>query len=202
MSVSSCCVPGRRVATSGSTGSDSPDSPLGTRRVQTTVRAELTSHQYKVWLPLVECSSSQTTLTLSLSFCPCFCHCTSVSVPLSLCPHLYPCPYLCTCSFVPLSVPLSLCPHLYTCSFVPLSVPVPGPGPGPLSLLLSLSLSTLLCSHDLCYCFFLTSRVHLVCESTFSFFSLHIVCTNYHHFVLLSFTVLSRCYDPQGAIKY
>lgn len=49
ISVFSCCVPGRRVGTSGSTGSDSPDSPLGTRRVQTTVRAELTSHQYKVW---------------------------------------------------------------------------------------------------------------------------------------------------------
>ena len=49
MSVFSCCAPGRRMGTSGSTGSDSPDSPLGTRRVQTTVRAELTSHQYKVW---------------------------------------------------------------------------------------------------------------------------------------------------------
>ena len=157
MSVSSCCVPGRRVATSGSTGSDSPDSPLGTRRVQTTVRAELTSHQYKVWLPLVECSSSQTTLTLSLSFCPCFCHCASVSVHvhLSLSLSLYP------------SVPISVHVHLS------------------LSLSLSLALALALC-HCCCPClsvhfcvvmtfvivFFLTSCVHLVCESTFSFFSL------------------------------
>ena len=53
---------GRRATTSGSNGSDSPDSPLGRRRVQTTVRAELTSHQYKVRRSRINPSSSSAQL--------------------------------------------------------------------------------------------------------------------------------------------
>lgn len=158
ISVFSCCVPGRRVGTSGSTGSDSPDSPLGTRRVQTTVRAELTSHQYKVWNEWLH-------------------------IPVS---HFGNRP----------KRRLTLFTRWWTKLTFSWAYVVAGKytwvRQKTNNLLGLMNLSPLLCSQDSCFC----SHVHVVCVS---FLSLPIVFTN---FCFSVFTVLSCCYDPQGAIKY
>ena len=68
-----CLFSGRRAPGGGEENTDSPDSPLGRRRVQTTVRAELTSHQYKVGVV-----ASVHTCMCVRGACACACACVCV----------------------------------------------------------------------------------------------------------------------------